>query len=79
MSNSLPSTNNSLTQFLAQLLRIQKNSMEIVGKISQVTTSTSKSVFIDLEDEYGNTNSFEVPSIGYIKNEISRIDNNFKS
>lgn len=79
MANSTSSTNNSLTQFLTQLLRVQKNSMEIVGKLSQVTTSSAQSVFINLEDSAGTTTQYEVPSIGHIGNEISRIDKNFNS
>jgi len=75
----IPSTNNSLTQFLAQLLRIQKNSMEIVGKLTQVTGSDSPSVQIKLEDADGTTQVYEVPGIGYIQNEILRIDKNFNS
>ena len=79
MANSTSSTNNSLSQFLTQLLRIQKNSMEIVGKLSQVTSSSAQSVFINLEDSAGTTTQYEVPSIGHIENEISRIDKNFNS
>jgi len=75
----IPSTNNSLTQFLAQLLRIQKNSMEIVGKLTQVTASSSPSVKLQLENEDGTTQTYEVPGIGYIQNEIGRIDKNFNS
>jgi hypothetical protein len=78
MANT-PSTNNSLTQFLTQLLRIQKNSMEIVGKLSQVTSSNAQSVFIQLEDQNGVTQNYEVPSIGHIENEIARLDKNFNS
>jgi hypothetical protein len=76
---NLPSTNNSLTQFLAQLLRIQKNSMEIVGKLSEVTTSDSNAVIINLENERGETQTYEVPGIGYIQTQIDRIDKNFNS
>ena len=75
----LPSTNNSLTQFLSQLLRIQKNSMEIVGKLSQVTSSSAESISIQLENQDGTTQSYEVPGIGYIKNEIARVDKNFNT
>jgi hypothetical protein len=53
--------------------------MEIVGKLSQVTTSSAQSVFINLEDSTGTTTQYEVPSIGHIENEISRIDKNFNS
>lgn len=76
---NLPSTNNSLTQFLAQLLRIQKNSMEIVGKLSEVTNSDSNAIIINLENERGETQTYEVPGIGFIQNQIDRIDKNFNS
>lgn len=79
MANNLPSTNNSLTQFLQQLLRIQKNSMEIVAKLSQITSSSAESVIVSLEDQAGTSNTYELPSIGYIKSEIGRIDKNFNS
>ena len=76
---NVPSTNNSLTQFLEQLLRIQKNSMEIVGKLTEVTTSTADTVTIQQEDQYGTVQNYELPTIGALKNDISRIDNNFNS
>jgi hypothetical protein len=79
MPNGLPSTSNSLTQFLAQLLLVQKNSMEIVGKLAQVTSTSAKSVFFELEDSSGVIQKYEVPSIGFIKNEIARVDTNFNS
>ena len=79
MANNLPSTNNSLTQFLQQLLRIQKNSMEIVAKLSQITSSSAESVIVSLEDQTGTSSTYELPSIGYIKSEIGRIDKNFNS
>ena len=76
---NLPTTNNSLTQFLTQLMRIQKNAMAVVGMLNDVTTSNAQSVYVQLEDATGATQSFEVPSIGYMESEISRIDKNFNS
>ena len=71
------STNNSLTQFLQQLLRVQSNSMEIVSSLSEITQSTANSVFITLTDQTGATASYELPTIGAMQNNINRIDNNF--
>jgi hypothetical protein len=79
MSNSLPSTNNSLTQFLQQLLRIQKNSMEIVGKLNDVTISNAQTIVIEQESQDGTVKTYEVPSIGFLKNQISRLDTNFNT
>ena len=77
MSTSLPATNNSLTQFLTQLLRIQKNSMEIVGVLSDITTGNAPTLSINLQDVTGATQSYELPSIGYLEQQINRIDDNF--
>ena len=74
---SLPSTNNSLSQFLTQLLRIQKNSMAIIGSLNAITTSNAPTILIPQTDATGAIQSYEVPSIGYIKSQISRIDSNF--
>lgn len=74
---NLPSTNNSMTQFLQQLLRLQRNSMEIIGKLTEVTQSNAESVFITLEDQFGVKQRYELPTIGALKNDISRIDSNF--
>lgn len=70
-------TNNSLTQFLQQLLRVQKNSMEIVGKLTEITSSSADAVVITQEDSAGLTQTYELPSIGSIRNDIDRIDANF--
>lgn len=77
--SELPSTNNSLTQFLAQLLRVQKNSMEIVGKLSEMTTSNAYTVTMTLEDSAGATQSYDVPTFGRILNDVQRLENNFAS
>jgi len=40
-------TKNSFSSLIAQFLRIQKNSMEIVNKLNEVTTSSKDSVEIE--------------------------------
>ena len=79
MANTPQSTNNSLTQFLEQLLRVQKNSMEILGKLTEITSSNSPSVQISLQDQTGATAQYEVQGNGFITSEIARIDANFNS
>lgn len=79
MADSLPSTNNSLTQFLTQLLRIQKNSMEIVARLNDFTISNSPTIVVEQENPDGSVQTFEMPSVGYLKNQIARLDNNFNA
>lgn len=77
--SSSSKTNNSLTQFLSQVLRIEKNSLEIIAKLAQVTSSDSSSIQISLSNDDGTTTTYSVPGIGYIESEIERIDKNFTS
>lgn len=69
-------TKNSITSLLEQFMRLEKNALEIVSKISEATTSNAETVTINVLDESGNNQPFLVPSFGFIKSEIGRIDKN---
>lgn len=69
-------TKNSITSLLEQFMRLEKNALEMVSKISEATTSNAESVPITVTDDAGLDTQFLIPSFGFIKKEISRIDNN---
>jgi hypothetical protein len=71
-------SSNTMGKFLSDVLRVEKNSIEVLSKLSDIVTSTSQAVVIQVEDYDGSIRSYELPSIGFLKNEISRIDKNFK-
>lgn len=71
-------TKNSITSLLEQFMILQRNSLEIISKISEATTSNQESVPITVIQDDGSTSQYLIPSFGFIKQEISRIDNNIQ-
>ena len=71
--------NNSISQIIRQFLEMNQNSLETYEKISEAITTDKKTVAIDLFDETGNLKTVQVPAFGYLKREIERLDQNFKS
>ncbi len=72
-------TKNSISSLLAQFLRLQKNSMEIINKLSNATTSNQDIVSVEFLDDNNQTSTVSIPSWGYILNEIKRLDSNIKA
>jgi len=72
-------TQNSISSLLAQFLRLQKNSLEIMNGLTEATVSTNETVSIEVLDEQGLPKNANVPSYGYLKSQIDRLDNNVKA
>ena len=72
---------NSLSYFLEQALIIEKNSIETVAKVSDAVTSQKDTVTITLTDpnDPSKTTTYSIPSFGYLKSEIERLDNTLKT
>ena len=72
---------NSLSYFLEQALILEKNSLETVSKVSDAVTSQKDTVTITLTDpsDSSKTITYSIPSFGYLKSEIERLDNSIKT
>lgn len=75
----MASTQNSISSLVAQFLRLQKNSLEIINGLNEVATSTNDNVQIELLDENGLPSFTSIPAYGYLRSEIERLDSNIQS
>jgi hypothetical protein len=69
----------SFPKVAEQVLSLNKNVIDILSKLSEVTTSTKESVQVSLLDENGVPRTYSLPTISSLKSEISRLDNNIKA
>jgi hypothetical protein len=69
----------SLTTLLNDLLRLQNNGYQIITKLSDVVSSNSDVVEIDIVDNNGVVQSVLVPSFGSIKSQLVRLENDIKN
>jgi len=68
-------TENSLGTILANFIRLQNNSLDTLQAIQTATTSNADTVAITVSNSDGTTTSYTIPSFGYLKGSIDRIDN----
>lgn len=70
---------NNLSDLLSKLLTLNKNSVESFSKVNEAVTSDSETVTINIENADGSTETFTIPSFGYLKNSIERLNNNLNA
>lgn len=72
----MSNTKNSFSSLIAQFLRLQKNSLEIINKLNDVATSPKDSVEIEFLMDDNTSENIQIPSYGFLKSEINRLDQN---
>ena len=73
------SANNSISQLLEQFLELNTNSLETFNQINEAITTDKETVTLDLFDTDTQTKrSVQIPSFGYLKQEVDRLNNNVK-
>jgi len=75
MSNST----NSVSTLITQLLRLYNNNLEGFDKISEAVTSNKENVTLDLFDNNDKIRRVSVPSFGFMKSELERLDKNIQN
>ena len=70
---------NSISTLLPELLRLFNNSMESFEKINKAITSNEESVTIDIQESDGTINKVTIPSFGFLKNSLDRVNQNFET
>ena len=62
-----------------QIVTFNNNLVETLSKLNQLVTSTEQSLIVNITDQAGIVRQFSVPSIGFLKSEIDRLNNNINS
>lgn len=70
---------NNLSDLLSKLLMLNNNSIESFSRINEAITSDSETVTLNVENADGSKNTFTIPSFGWLKNSIERLDNNINT
>ena len=67
-------TQNSFSTILANFIRLQNNALESLQKVQQATVSIADTVTVTVANEDGTSSTYTIPSFGYLKGSIDRID-----
>lgn len=70
---------NSISTLLPELLRLFNNSVESFERINQAITSNRDSVTVDLQNGDGTISRVTIPSFGFLKNSVDRLDRNIQT
>lgn len=67
---------NSSNSFIAELTRINKNAIEILNTLALTASTASESVDVQLTLYNDQVTTLSVPSLGYIRSELQRLNTN---
>jgi hypothetical protein len=62
-----------------QIISFNKNVLEILSKINSLSTTNETSVSVQILNEEGVINTYNLPSFTYLKSQIDRLDKNINS
>lgn len=67
-------TTNSFSTIISDFVRLQNNSLAIIQSLNTATLSSAEAVTVAVKDDKGNTQDYTLPSFGYLKSSIDRLD-----
>jgi len=67
---------NSLSTTLPELIKLFTNALESFEKVNTAVTTDEESVTVNIENPDGTVQKITIPSFGYLKNSITRLENN---
>lgn len=62
-----------------QIITLNNNLIDTLSKINDLAVSTDPSVIVNITDQSGISKQFVLPSFGFLKSEIDRLNNNINS
>lgn len=69
----------SFTQVAEQITNYNKNVIALLTQLNNIVSSSSSSIAIPIDDGFGVINEFNLPTIGFLKSELDRLNNNINS
>lgn len=69
----------SFTQVAEQITNYNRNVVELLTQLNNIVSSSTSSITIPIDDGFGVINEFNLPTIGFLKSEIDRLNNNINS
>lgn len=70
---------NSHSTVAEQVINFNNNVVELLSKINKLVSSTDPSVVVNITDQSGIATQVTLPSFGFLKSEIERLNNNINS
>lgn len=72
----MPSKKNSFVSIAEQISLLNKNSVEVLSRISDIVSSSDSVVNVTQLDEQGNETNYSLPTVGKLQSDINTINNN---
>ncbi len=70
---------NSFVSLASQIETLAKNSIEVMTSLNEVVSSTEDTINIPIVDENGQTQVVSLPTVGFFKTELDRLNQNIKT
>jgi hypothetical protein len=70
---------NSFISLSQQIIDLNNNAMSVLSTLNQVTSSTENNINIEIRNPDGTISTIAIPSVGHLKTEIDRLNENLKT
>ena len=67
---------NTSTSVNNQILKNGRNSIELLKALDQIVKSSESTIQVEILDELNNPTTYSFPTVGYLKNQIDRLNDN---
>ena len=69
---------NSFITMMEKMSVLSKNSVELLAKLNDVVSSSDNTITVNVEEGDGSVSQYQLPSVGYLKNQIDVANANIK-
>src|SRR6266403_5158368 len=70
---------NSFISLSQQIIDLQNNSLTVIASLNQAISSTENNIQVQIVDENQQVHTVNLPSLGYIKSELERLNQNLRT